>query len=225
MTCTDVDGKFPNARWWQFFNPIRLCMIDNSLFLGLKGLCQLINCNFYFQSVLDEPFLFVRITLIKNLLEFFYQTVSISEYSVDILWLQSTSEPCCKTFEICHTFLIFSCAQRAFRKLASVVDLRLRVLTILNYRKYWLCLTNLVRQLHLHYSEKATATFLPYQTSDGWVGKVTSKTHLVGLCIFLLRAWARIQLLYLFSTSPARKENCTQLSKFRWGIVRSGEMS
>ena len=33
------------------------------------------------------------------------------------------------------------------------------------------------RQQHLYFIEIATATFVPYQTSDRWVGKQVTKQH------------------------------------------------
>ena len=58
-----------------------------------------------------------------------------------------------------------------------VVDLRLRAQTIVDYRNYSLHRTNLAWQRHLYYSEKATVTFVPYQTSDRWVGKRATERH------------------------------------------------
>ena len=49
--------------------------------------------------------------------------------------------------------------------------------TMVNYRNYWLHPTNLVRQRHLYYSKKATATFVSYQTSDRWVSKRATKRY------------------------------------------------
>ena len=84
------------------------------------------------------------------------------------------------TIAISVTFISNETIGKLYVKLyvnLCVVDLCLRAQTTVNYRNYSLRCTNLARQRHLYYSEKATATFVPYQTSDRWVGKRVTKRH------------------------------------------------